>query len=436
MRDSLLHTNIVRTAAGTMAPIQSADGKKNIWFPSGPTKRSGAAFGVAAGPGFPNRLPALSDVELWQDILWPECGKFTLDQVAEFIEKPRINRNADSRSSREKMPTQWLNEFYATLKLSEPDFLAVVAKRRIFPNQNGTFKKKAELSRDAGNIDPALLDILQLLGTDLRDELLAPEIVTDLDDLSTKDGSLRRQGNLGSDRRAHPRPQCREALPPGIRPTPAVVPRKTVARKDALPILYRNKHHLYDDDEIVDNIEHAEQLNELLKHYNVKTVDELHTVIEKQTGGSKLLPVTEEIIASLGITSVEEWKKALEDKNLAALFAHESTPTTDMFVYAQSLIQTSKGQRDRPLIDARRSTTSPRSMRQRLPSSQESSMTAGTCNIVVRPAYDGTVIIYYQSEKDVLDYEDHELWVDTGKDVRRITFGHILKTTEIRRFPI
>jgi hypothetical protein len=56
--------------------------------------------------------------------------------------------------------------------------------------------------------------------------------------------------------------------------------------------------------------------------------------------------------------------------------------------------------------------------------------------IVFRPAYDGTVIIYYQSEKDVLDYEDHELWVDTGTDVRRITFGHILKKTDIRRFPI
>jgi len=26
--------------------------------------------------------------------------------------------------------------------------------------------------------------------------------------------------------------------------------------------------------------------------------------------------------------------------------------------------------------------------------------------------------------------------VDTGTEVRRITFGHILKTTEIRRFPI
>jgi hypothetical protein len=57
-------------------------------------------------------------------------------------------------------------------------------------------------------------------------------------------------------------------------------------------------------------------------------------------------------------------------------------------------------------------------------------------SIVVRPAYDGTVIIYYQSERDVLDFVDHELWVDTGKVVRRITFGHILKKTGIRRFPI
>ena len=57
-------------------------------------------------------------------------------------------------------------------------------------------------------------------------------------------------------------------------------------------------------------------------------------------------------------------------------------------------------------------------------------------HLVVRPAYDGTVIVYYQSERDVLDFVDYELWVDTGSDVRRITFGHILKTTEIRRFPI
>ena len=45
-----------------------------------------------------------------------------------------------------------------------------------FPNQNGTFKKKADLSRDAGDIDTELLDILKLLGDDLRENLLDPAI--------------------------------------------------------------------------------------------------------------------------------------------------------------------------------------------------------------------------------------------------------------------
>jgi hypothetical protein len=200
-------------------------------------------------------------------------------------------------------------------------------------------------------------------------------------------------------------------------------------------MLYEQKHRLYDDEEILNNIKHADQLKELLRHYNVKTVDELHTIIEKQTGDSKLLPVTRQIIASLGITSIEEWTKALEDKNLAALFSHESTPTQDMFVFAQTLIQKAKKR-----VIAHLSTLE----EYNLTDLDETAVTilAGVkkddrdVTIVVRPAYDGTVIIYYQSERDVLDFVDHELWVDTGKDVRRITFGHILKKTGIRRFPI
>jgi hypothetical protein len=338
IRDTLLRTNIVRTAAATMAPIQSPDGKKYAWFPSGPTKEIRRGIWRCCRSWFPEKLPALQDVELWQDILWPECGKLTLDQLAELIE---VEGSIETLTAKLKGKDAhaWLNDFYATLKLSEPDFLAVATKRRIFPNQNGTFKKRAELSVDAGNIDPVLLDILELLGTDLRDELLAPEVVADLDGLAEKDEAfVVKEISAAIDEHTNDRTTVKHYRPAFDRLLRWF--REKKARAKALfPSLYRNKHHLYDDDEIVENIERAEQLNELLKHYNVKTVDELHTVIEKQTGGSKLLPVTEEIIASLGITSVEEWKKALEDKNLAALFAHESTPTTDMFVYAQTLIQ-------------------------------------------------------------------------------------------------
>jgi hypothetical protein len=379
-------------------------------------------------------LPASSDVELWQDILWHECGKLTLDQLAAFLENEGSIATLTTKL-KGKEAHAWLNEFYATVKLSETDFLSIVAKRAIFPNQNGSFKKKAELSLDAGNMDPILLDILKLLGTDLREELLAPEVVADLDGLAEKDEAfVVKEISAAIDEYTNDKSVAKNYRPAFDRLL-RWFREKPKRAKALFPSLYHNKHHLYDDDEIVENIERAEQLNELLKHYKVKTVDELHTVIEKQTGGSKLLPVTEEIIASLGITSVDEWKKALEDRNLAALFAHESTPTTDMFVYAQTLIQNAKDN-----VIAHLKTLDEYDVTDL----QETATTilAGVTHngrdvqIVVRPAYDGTVIIYYQSEQDVLDYEDYELWVDTGTEVRRITFGHILKTTEIRRFPI
>jgi hypothetical protein len=304
MRETLLRTKIVRTVAGNMAPIHSPDGNNNIWFPTGSTDKIRRAIWRCCKTWIPEQLPAQSEIEVWHDTIWQECNKLTLDQVATFIEDDDTIKKLAGELSEENDVHEWLNEFYATLKLSEPDFLAVVSKRRIFPNQNGTFKKKAELSRDAGDIDTALLDILKLLGNDLRDHLLDPEIDTVLDDLSQKDGSFvvnqitAAVDKLMIDRNAmdRSRPAVSELLLWFHKnPSPA---------QKLFPILYENKHRLYDDKEILDNIKQADQLKQLLSHYKVKTVDELHAVIEQHTATAKLLPVTRQIIASLGITSL------------------------------------------------------------------------------------------------------------------------------------
>jgi hypothetical protein len=434
MRDTLLRTKIVRTAAGTLAPIRSADGANNIWFPSNGSKQVRRAIWRCCKTWIPEQLPAQSDVEVWHDIIWPECDKLTLDQVAAFIEEDHTIEMLASELVGKEVH-EWLMEFYSTLKLDELAYQAVINKRRIFPSQNGTFKRKADLSGDAGDIDTALLDILTLLGNDLRDQLLDAQIKTNLDDLSKKDGAyVVKEITATIEKNLNDRAATKR-----LRPALAKLLRwfreNTSRAKKLFPILYDQKHLLYDDEEVLNNIERAEELNELLSEYNVKNVHELRAVIEKHTTTPQLLPVTQQIIASMGITSVEEWTKALEDKNLAVLFSHESTPTQDMFVFAQSLIQKAK---DR--VIAHLSTLEEYDLTEL----DETAVTvlAGVkkddrdVTIVVRPAYDGTVIIYYQSELDVLDFVDHELWVDTGRDVRRITFGHILKKTEIRRFPI
>lgn len=434
IRDTLQRTRIVRTAVGTLAPIHSPDGAHNIWFPAGATEKIRRAIWSCCKTWFPAQLPAQSDIELWHDIIWPECDKLTLDQVAEFIEQDETIEKLASELQ-QKDVHEWLMELYTTLKLDEPAFQAVINKRRIFPNQNGALKRKAELYRDGGDIDAELMEILMLLGIDLRDQLLQREITTDLDDMSERDGVfVVKEINATIEKNLNDRAATKR-----LRPATSKLLRwfreHTARAKKLFPILYDQKHLLYDDEEIQNNIERAEELQELLAEYNVKNVIELRAVIEKHTTTPQLLPVTQQIIASLGITSVEEWTKALEDKDLAALFSHHSVPTTDMFVIAQSLIKKAKVRVKAHLL------TLPE---YDLSDMDETALTvfAGVkkdgreVNIVVRPAYDGEVIIYYQSEKDVLDYEDHELWVDTGKDVRRITFGHILKKAGIRRFPI
>ena len=433
MRDTLLHTKIVRTAAGNIAPIHSDDA--DIYFPTGSSEKIRRAIWRCCKSWFPGQLPAQAEIEAWNEIIWQDCKKLTFDQVAAFIEEDDTIEKLARELSEGKDAHEWLTEFYAALKLSEPDFLAVLDKRRIFPNQNGTFKKKADLSRDAGDIDTTLLDILKLLGNDLRDNLLDPQIDTVLNDLPQKDGSYVVNQITAIVNKLLSNRDALDSKRPAIAELLLWFHKNPEDAKKHFGVLYDQRHRLYDDEEILDNIKQANQLKQLFSRYNVQNFDDLTAAIERQTGGSKLLPVTEEIIASLGITSIEDWEKALEDENLAALFTHESTATADMFVYVQSLIAQTRGSviahlQTLPEYD--------------LDNVDETALTvlAGVkkdgrdVTIVFRPAYDNTVIIYYQSEKDVLDYEDHELWVDTGKDVRRITFGHILKTNSIRRFPI
>ena len=434
MRQTLLHTRIVRTAANTLAPIHSDNGSNNIWFPSGPSKEVRRAIWRCCKNWIPGQLPALSDVEIWNDIIWAECNKLTLDQVAEFVEQDGTIEVLQGELDGTNVYL-WLMNFYATLETDETAFQAVVAKRAIFPNQNGIFKRKADLTGDAGDIDVTLLDILKLLGDDLRDRLLDVEITTALEDLGTTDGAFVVKEIAATIAEKINERDAMKSIRPALAKLLLWFRQNDSRAKKLFPMLYAQKHLLYDDEEILDNIERAEELSELLSEYNVKNVAELRAVIEKHAASSQLLPVTQEIIASLGITSVEEWTKALEDKNLAALFSHESATTPEMFVWAQSLIRKAK----KSVVDHLLTLDE-----YDLSDMDETALTvlAGVkkdgrdVTIVVRPAYDGTVIIYYQSERDVLDFVDYELWVDTGNDVRRITFGHILKTTDIRRFPV
>lgn len=146
--------------------------------------------------------------------------------------------------------------------------------------------------------------------------------------------------------------------------------------------------------------------------------------------------INQETLISLGVTSVEELEEALKDKNIAERFLHTSTPSIEMFLYVQGLISRAKTNviehlktlagYDCSEIEELATTVIGGIKKDGL-----------MIHVVVRPSDNGEVIVYYSSEKDTLDYENAELWIDNGKDIpRHLTLGKILKKTGINRIPV
>ena len=150
---------------------------------------------------------------------------------------------------------------------------------------------------------------------------------------------------------------------------------------------------------------------------------------------SKKITLTSEVLAGLGVLSQEDLDQIMQNPDISQ-FYHSSTPSIDMFEYAQKLINRAKTNVINHLTHLDGYDCS------------EMDETAATVlagilkkgisiNVVVRPSDSGEVIIYYESEKDTLDVEDSELWVDNGINTPHLlTLGRILKSTGINKIPI
>jgi len=436
IRKKILYCPIVNNLNGTLVSILTPDGKNQTWFPNSDNKDIRVKIWELASFWFPYCLPQKTDIELWYKLTWNECGKLDVDQFAAFVEYTGSITEL-SKVIVNKDVYEWLNEFYSLLKLEEKEFDIIINKRAIFPNQNGDFCKTSHLNGDKGDIEPIFKDVLSLLDCDIRKELADEKIEIEFEPDNVKDlAFVVKKINSEITENVTDR-QIAKKYNSAFKKLLIWFQDEPEKAKSLFPNLYKNKYLLYDDDEILNNITKADQLDDLLKDCNAKDIDELRELIAKgQSNINSLLPITQEILVSMGISSLEEWAEAIKDKNLADLFSHESTPTTDMFLYVQSLIKQAKDN----IIEYLK--TLPNYDLTFLDDSTAPTILAGVLKdgqeiyIVTRPAYAGEVIIYYGSERDVLDYEPSELWIDDSISPRKISLGHILKKANIVKFPI
>lgn len=376
-------------------------------------------------------------VELDDEKLWHEAERLLINKIVEDITQAGEVALMDVYGfSNDNDVILWIAELVDFL---EKNYDTVYRKTiKILPNQNGIFCTKELIKLDDGDIDEELKNISALLGDDCRAELLDTKIflkmaenlvVHEIDVVE----SIKR--NVEKHWQSSKSEQVQKAFDKLV-----VWFNKNASRARKLfGIIYENKHRLYNDETIAENIEKAEELDELLEEYNISNINELRTLLTNNKVTDNLVQGqnwTNEAVANLGISSPEEFEAFAQDRSYVDRFDHKSKPTTEMFLFAQKLIARAKKN-----VIAHIKTLKEYDCKD----IEELSTTilggikknCQDISIVVRPSDCGEVLIYYSAETDLLMYEVSELWIDDNKSMpRQLTLGEILKNTGIKRIPL
>lgn len=413
---------------------------------------------------FPDSVCKREHIQHWADVYWEECNRINYATLAATITERENLANLGGMLNRDYYGTMnWLNDVCQFIYEDETN-LSLFNKHSITPNQNGVFHKKDDLFIDEIE-DKTLVEILKLLGDDWGNILLdrnvgygkyykkekkniAEKITEKL--RNPKDNEETRKAIvLLSEWFEINNPDQSKVLFSELYRSRAELFMNTVVDKESLYKVMRSGTDLSElsriaqtlaaHPELANDIHGAAQLSSLFDEFNISSIDELKEILKRRddhSGGFQQMELTQEVLASLGVTSQEELEKALQDKHLASMFRHISKPEVEMFLYAQSLIDRAKRNvmnyiQTLPAYDC--------SDMEELSTSVIGGIKKDglSIHLVIRPSDFGQVIVYYDAEKDTLDYANAELWIENGKEhPKLLTLGKILKNTGINKIPV
>lgn len=418
---------------------------------------------------FPSAVCTKNDMDHWCDLSWENWNELTYEELMSDIASQQTIKELSKTLGKDEEDTfDWLNEV-CRLILADETLLAKFEKSKIIPNKKLELKS-TKTEKGGSNLfidrikDSKLIKILNLLGDDWDEILIhdsvdfgryvvkekkniADAITQKLRNASASDPDVIAAISLLSEWFEHNIKDGPELFPE-LYAKRAELFMNTIVDKDSLYKVMRSKTALAklsevaqaidDDPELLSKLKSANDLENLLGEFNVTTVEELRSLLYKSHNGngeSKIV-ITSEVLASLGVSTVEELEELLEDTDFANKFVHHSKPNTASFLIAQSLIKRAKqniidhlsglSDYDCSEMEELATTVLGGIKKEGLP-----------IHVVVRPSDFGYVIVYFSSEKDTLDYANAELWIDNGKaEPRHLTLGKILKTTGINKIPI
>lgn len=178
-----------------------------------------------------------------------------------------------------------------------------------------------------------------------------------------------------------------------------------------------------------------------MKRYNIQDTNDLEKVLREYSQNNEIVSedeveISEELMIQYGIASIEEFEKAREFRVFKENFVHVSESDQKKFEYVKEILERSKN-----AIFKHLESLSEYDVSSPVPVTNTIFIVRKYDKeivLITRPSDYGQVILYYDTEKDILDYEkEYELWVEDGRTMpQQITFGKMLKLTGINRIPL
>jgi hypothetical protein len=394
---------------------------------------------------YPDCFNKSSRVSHYSEKLLTDALKFWRDKICgDFSSCNNMNRVIEQYGfPNEREVANWISKLISYFKDCKEDSL--LDRHAILPNQHCDFKREGEIFIDDGCLDDILKDATMYSGTDIREKMLYGGISLDL--------PLARVISLEyvapmiiTYVRNNSKTICKISFE-GWETFRAVSAWLRDNRKDdrvskCFKELIDNLHWFYDDEEIAESMAKSEQYDEVLKKYDIADIKELTAILASRsfpsTTESETISISKELLAQWGITSEEELSKALSKNVFGSTPIHRSTSDPELFDYVKTILARARDNIINYLCQHEDYKFDKDNLQFIANTIFRVHKQGHEIYIIARPSDFEQVILYYDTEIDLLDFDkDCELWVEDGtRSPRKITLGRILKLTGVNKIPL
>lgn len=380
----------------------------------------------------------MKEVPLISKKILQEALKYTItcvaDKISEYADLKRLSQYMDKSM---EGTIGFLAEFIEFTVQTGYENLINKSTKPILPNQNGTFVIKDDIFLDS-DMDETLKELAVSAGYDIRAELLMKQVYLKMPENRVKKDcdivpAISQYVNVN-------RTSKDDKVRTNFKKLLLWMMDNNDKAKEIFPELYKNKHYLYDDEEITSNIRKAEMFDDIMEKYSITDAKNLEEIIRIGQAGSPEASVrseiTPEVLLQFGIESEEALNQAFTDDDFAEQYYRPTKHNQDTYEYVKSILE-----RSRTNIFSYLGQRKEYDLSEIHPASDTIFIikkNGKEIYLLARPSDGGEVRIHYREEQDILDYSmDWELWVEDGKsEPRKLTFGKIIKLTGLNRIPL